>query len=722
MKKSNLFTKSSVRVPKFKDHVKNHEVLYTQPFGRVIPNFWLDVAPNERYKLMDSTKLLSSPYVTAQFSDITLKTRYFAVPLRKAVPHFEEFKMSDPSDNLSEFHTRVYDIFRGACLGGNLPEYHRRRFQENLGVDGLANYMGVPWLMDQLCCILFGKDLAYMEEFAQVLIANNINLDNNGNYDNFADFLYASLLAQSHYYGDGADHLYTDLAFYMPATGGTAPNYTYEAANLAYYQQDSMPFYGIQFPWILQEEGVSWDSPAQNIINMFSTQNYSSLQELIETNMSGVYNGQPNVIDVALAGGAIIYLSNPGKDTDNTDTFLGTNIRLAPFCAYQKVRYDWFVDLRLNDNVFEKFCEEYEQSANANTSLVRWNDNFYYTSDLSGGSAHVWTLAFLLTSFVVDYQKDYFTTCAFEPQAGPDLVIGPNGKLPLMFDVTTAGHNDYAVVAPAGLVQTGDSGELHLLENNNYTSIGSVWAEVNETDEITPIKLRWQMALQELLERRNIGGYSRYTDFVLGQYGIRVPDPYLLRSVYLGGFRTTVNTNAVVVNSDGTSPEGSSMVADIGGYASGYNKSPMLRGKVKEHVIVIGVNYIVPQNYYTQGMPSRLTDVKVLDSPHFQFAGVGEQPVYQREVFLGATPKEIFGYQKRYSDKKFMFDEVHGEFLSNLRYFHTGRKFMSQPKLNQDFLSLRGADGHDDILAVQPSIAMPFRIAKYIQCVHTMCV
>lgn len=722
MKKSKLFRTSSAPVPKLRMHNKNHEVIFTQPFGRVMPIFWSDIAPGERYQIHDNSKIFSQPFAGMQLSNITSKTRFFAVPLRKAVPRYEEFKTSDPNDNLTELHTTIYNLLRGACMlpssGALIPQYARQRFYENLQPDGLSKYIGVPWLLDQLCCIIFGRDLAYMEEFAAAFQAAGGTLDRNGNWTDFRTYFFNSIFGAPVNPADNPAPEYYHLAWYSVAIAGEAPNYSYAPANLAYYPADTLPFRCIYFPAL---QSLGFDD-GTNLINYILEQSSDhSLTSYIRDKVGTLYELQPGMYDPYYGGNPLILLSNPNRDTDNSETFFGTPVRLAPFCAYQKLRYDWFTDLRMNDNVHEKWIEYISDEDNYN-SYVTWRDSFLYESEISSTNVRIYTLSWLLTAFVIDYEKDYFTTAAFEPQAGQSPVIGPS-RLNLLFDVGE-GVTNTKLYPTTGPVTSGDTGKLHLSVNGTTNvNLGEVWAQVNESDEITPLKLRWQMAFEALLERRNISGYNRYTDLVLGQYGIRIPDQFLQRSVYLGGFKTFINTNLVVAKADGQNEQASSILGEFGSYGYGYSRGPRMAGRFRnEHAIIIGVNYVVPQNYYTQGLPTRLTDIHVLDHPHWQFRNVGEQPILNREIFLGADPKSTFGYQKRYSDKKFMFDEIHGDFLYSLRYMHTGRKFYSQPSLNQNLLSLRGQDGHNDVLAVLPRQALPFWCEHYITFKHWMTV
>lgn len=714
MKKFNPFKSQQIFIPKVKRKDLSREVLFTQDFGKVQLNFWDIVNPGEPFHLRDNTKMLSTPFVGPQFSSINMKTRYFAVPLRKAVPHFEEFILSSPSDNVTEYHTTIYDIFRSQMYDSQIRESDRRLVEQSLRPDGLSHAVGIPYLMDQLCIMIFGKDLNYMEEWTAILLSKGGKLDSSGNFTNFLDYFSQIILVSPAY----------------PPFNQSLTQWLFSSGN--YDAEHPTQFQASPFGYTSSVNSNIWcPCVAAMIRDDIVSSGFTSMESFVDyvVDEGSLDDAMSNLIDNTTTEGLVladtgapasddirngyyIQLAKAGRDVDVTLYFFGQSIRLAPFCAYQKVRYDWFTDLRFNDNVYEEFFN-YVSDNVLESHYVRYNDSFTYSSKITGNVVSRNILAFLLTNFVIDYQKDYFTTSSLQPQAGPDIVIGPSGKLDLMFDVTSAGVSADPALVGTPSVDTGDKGNLSLVDVATH-NIGKVWAQINQSDEITPIKLRWQMALQKLTEVMNISGYSRYTDLMLGQYGIRVPDPYLLRSVYLGGYRTPVNTNPVVAQADGMTEDSSAIVGDIGAYGSARSYGPSIKGRVKEHICLIGVNYVVPQNYYFQGLRTSLTDINLLDYPRYQFSHVGEQPVRNREIFLGSKPADIFGYQRRYSDKKFAFDELHGEFITNLRHWHTGRKFLGQPNLNQDLLSLRGQDGHNDILVVAPKVSLPFRCIKYI--------
>lgn len=628
MKKTNLFAKIPVKGTPYTTFDKSHEFLYTSHFGRISPIDWEALAPGESYSIREGVKLLSSPYFAPQFSRITNKTRYFAVPVRKLVPYWDKYVMQNPDDGLLEPYTTVGDLFCSAYLPLQPGSTGNLITLQAMQPGGLGDMLGWPDFYEQLLICVTGVD---RERYAEIL----------GEFpasdDVFAEF----------------------------------------------------------WQTLLGELPVDADYEEKPLSRSFDSYNYLG-------------DGKWDLV----------------KDGFKAPAFFGQRLRLLPFLAFQKVIFDWFLDLRFLDDQFTLVNSYFET-----TAYVGHLSTYTYSGDdsLTGQDVTVRMLPFLLADRTVDYAKDYFTTASPQPQMGPELVIGPE-RLPLMFDVTQQTQPAWGFPGTDSSVEAGDSGRLRLVtpadSEDEQALLGEVWAQVNEADEITPIKLRWQMALQSILERRNSAGNRRYTDFVLGQYGIRVPDPYLQRSYYLGGWSQDINTNEVVALADGADAEGnSSMLADIGGFGRNYRGGPLVRARVaNEHVVILGLSYIVPQNYYTQGLATRLTDTEVLQWPMWQLAKVGEQPIYNRELFFGDSPDEIFGYNRRFSDKVDRRDEVHGEFRTTLQYWHTGRKFTEQPRLGSSFLPLRGSDGHNRILAVDPSVAEPFRLIRYKTVRHRMAI
>ena len=437
MKKFNPFRSTKVSVPKLKKKDKSREVLFTQPFGRVQLHFWDVINPGERFTLKDNTKLLTTPFVGPQYSSINMRTRYFAVPMRKAVPHFEEFILSEPSDNVLEYHTYLYDLLRACCYDSQISPWWRESMFQSMQPDGLANYVGIPWILDQLCMLVTGKDIAYMEEWTAMLLSAGGKLEPNGNVTSFRDLLAMMFnIMPLSYPFSSLDYLFVWSSGHYDSQYPTE----YQACPFGETSTINRDIYYVHIPVLFaQLPGVStWEGFLDYIMNQ--TEVFSdALDELIVnfTDTAGrIDKSTGTVASSDIKSGYFGFLLNGGRDIDKTDYFLGQRIRLAPFCAYKKVQYDWFTDMRVNDDEYEEFFH-YVTDNMPHTHYVDFNDTFTFTSHITQQAVTRPILPWLFSNFVVDYQKDYYTTCAHEPQAGPDVVIGPSGRLPLMFDVTS---------------------------------------------------------------------------------------------------------------------------------------------------------------------------------------------------------------------------------------------------------------------------------------------
>ena len=115
------------------------------------------------------------------------------------------------------------------------------------------------------------------------------------------------------------------------------------------------------------------------------------------------------------------------------------------------------------------------------------------------------------------------------------------------------------------------------------------------------------------------------------------------------------------------------------GRATVQGKSRSIRGRVQEHCVYMTLQYIVPQQYYTQGIRKDLTRIDNMLFPHYIFQNVGDEPVYTKELFIGAESDKMFGYNYRYASEQIALDEIHGSFCTDLRYWTPGRLMVVEP-------------------------------------------
>lgn len=420
----------------------------------------------------------------------------------------------------------------------------------------------------------------------------------------------------------------------------------------------------------------------------------------------------------------IVYWANPiGEEV----------INLLPFLAYHKIYDDWVRDARLEPDVSTQIFEQIDSASQY--PYIDYSVTVTIRDNAGNVLGTVNLLRYLMTERFSNYPKDYFNTVGDGAQLGPQLSIGPqrleiygsvNANVYGVDRLTEVGNPTINTYPSAAIDRQKQYNTAYFIDPNtglpvsSPANVGDVWAEVNQADLITPTKLRYQMALQRFLERANVSsGGSRYNEFVFGEYGIRIPDMYLQRSVLVGSTSTPVIVDEVISHADGSADGISSHVGDFVGRGHIKNTSRGIRGYVKEHCIYMTLQYVVPQQYYWQGQRKDLTRLDNLSFPHPLFQQVGQEQVYNRELYFGKSPAEALGYQYRYAFDQMKLDEIHGEFRSSLAHWRTGRDMSELLGIDSAFLRVRPTDCNR-IFAYQDSRNMPFYVFSRHNFFHKM--
>lgn len=333
-----------------------------------------------------------------------------------------------------------------------------------------------------------------------------------------------------------------------------------------------------------------------------------------------------------------------------------------PFLAYHKVWNDWYRDSRIQAPAFAK-------RLSGNTGFQHLPLSTFYDEspvELTSVSCADGLPAYSLRQR--NWEKDYFTNATPKPQAGDPAQLA--------FDVA------------------------------------------NGQGSFTIASLRAANSLQQWLERNNIAGY-RYGDQIKAQFGVYPSDAITDRAIYLGSSTVDIYNRSVYQTNNqgvGIAPiEGQGNPFDAVGSKYG---SPQGVGDgslvpnftATEHGFVFVMFSIVPRAYYGTGDRRYLRYNDVSDFAFPLLAGVGDQPIYLGELSAENTNSAAFnrefGYTQRYSEYKYMDDEVHGllrdgQSLSAFalkRSFHLEDVELSSAFLQipQNFLDQVGVLNNDD--------------------------
>lgn len=399
-------------------------------------------------------------------------------------------------------------------------------------------------------------------------------------------------------------------------------------------------------------------------------------------------------------GSLFDYLGFPAKELTETDL---TNITrnpvyfdALPFKAYQFIWSEFYRD----QNIEPEFDLMTNKSGNQDN-----DDDGAFVNGLMSLRYRCW-------------KKDYFTSALPDPQRGPDVT------LPLLGDIDIVGNRatipvystqGYKVGSQANTfalkshASGGDTQFLKLSENvvSNDDNVGikggfgiDTAAEnlsiSSEQRSATINEVRRGFALQRLYElAARVGG--RYAENIFGNFGVHAGDARLQRPEFLGGSVVPIMVGDVLQ----TSETGETPLGMPAGVAGGVGSSREFSKTFYEHGWIIGILSIMPEATYMQGLPRKFSKRSRLDFAWPLLANLGEQEIMNGELYFDYSDSdgniEGFGYAPRYSEYKFAFNQVHGDFRTTLADFHDARIFESRPALNAEFLKVKPTSNHEGL-------------------------
>ena len=386
------------------------------------------------------------------------------------------------------------------------------------------------------------------------------------------------------------------------------------------------------------------------------------------------------------------------------------SVNLYPFRAFALIWNDWFRD----ENVAPPMSIQKGAAASSeNINASPWAVNNYTGMPPKVAKVH-----------------DYFTSALPEPQKGnAQSIVGTQlyPVIPLSVDSGNLISNRTKVVVAGPSTPVSTPVALATSPTTSYLAASTPAATPTSTflgfdnlfarndQGISVNDLRLSVQLQKQLERDARSG-SRYVEYIRAAFGVDSGDYRLQRPEFLGGSRNPISIQQVPQTSQGTTE---SPLAELGAYSLSMGSARAKKGFV-EHGFVIGVMCVRQYHTYQQGIERFWRRKNRVDYYDPVFQSIGEQPVYQNELYALTGVDSVFGYQEAWADLRYRPNRVSGMMRStvpnSLDIWHFGDEYSSAPVLNQSFIN-ETPQFIDRTLAVpsttEPQFILDIRINEY---------
>lgn len=337
-----------------------------------------------------------------------------------------------------------------------------------------------------------------------------------------------------------------------------------------------------------------------------------------------------------------------------------------PFRAYNLIWQTWFRDENLDTAAF------------------------IYTGDASQGIA----------SYPVRARAkshDYFTSCLPWPQkfTAPTIPIGTTAPVRGIGSPTSgipgthAGNVNDVNLGTVRTFASAWSTATAVIDDVWFDTSGGVYADLSASAGVSINTLRQAFLVQQLLERDARGG-TRYTELVRSHFGVISPDARLQRPEFLGGGSSPVVTTPIAQ----TAPTAGVPLGALGAAATATG-SHRASYAATEHGFILGLCSVKSELSYMQGLHRMWWRSSRYDYYWPSLAGLGEQAVQRREVYMRGVLAEdsvVFGYQERWHEYRTRTSEVAGLFKGGtnsagaLEPWHLAQRFTAAPVLGTTFI------------------------------------
>lgn len=398
-------------------------------------------------------------------------------------------------------------------------------------------------------------------------------------------------------------------------------------------------------------------------------------------------------------------------------------VNALPARAYCKIYNEWFRDENLEAPLMLGYKKTDDGGTNADASEVTENANALDQTTNTNEA----TLYAMKPARAGKFH-DYFTSCLPSPLKNAEPVTLPMAGAAGVYtysDRELKNKTEQVINSFAGQTDAGGTTNQRLYDmifwegtpaqtyvgDGTEKKISYLGADLSNVTATTINDLRQAIALQHIFEADARNG-TRYREFLSGTWGVTSPDSRLQIPEYIGGQRIAINVNQVVQTSQTDTTTGQAL-GNTAAYSLTTCSKQMADYAATEYGYIIGLAVVRVEHSYQQGLGTKWTRGGRFTYYDPRLAALGEQPVYNREIYADGSEKDsqIFGYQEAWADYRYKASYVTGEMRSNyqtsLDAWHYADDYDKLPTLSAEWIQ----EGHENIdrtIAVTSAVSHQF--------------
>lgn len=398
-------------------------------------------------------------------------------------------------------------------------------------------------------------------------------------------------------------------------------------------------------------------------------------------------------------------------------------VNALPARAYCKIYNEWFRDENLEAPLMLGYKKTDDGGTNADASKITENANALDQTTNTNEA----TLYAMKPARAGKFH-DYFTSCLPSPLKNAEAVTLPMAGAAGIYaysDEELKNKKDQTVTSFRSQTDPGGTADQTLygifmweetpaqtyVGNGKEKEISYLGADLSNVTATTINDLRQAIALQHIFESDARNG-TRYREFLSGTWGVTSPDSRLQIPEYIGGQRIAINVNQVVQTSQTDTTTGQAL-GNTAAYSLTTCSKQMADYAATEYGYIIGLAVVRVEHSYQQGLGTKWTRGGRFTYYDPRLAALGEQPVYNREIYADGSEKDsqIFGYQEAWADYRYKPSYVTGEMRSNyqtsLDAWHYADYYEKLPKLSAEWIQ-EGRENIDRTIAVTSAVSHQF--------------